>query len=359
LVVGVAFLLGGGGVQPPVPTTVASGTVTPAHADTLTPFGTSTPTPSATPTAIPTPSSTWLSDVPPPNASLGDTWTRPADDAVMVYVPAGEFEMGSTDNELDKALRICNASLENCQRTWFEDEQPVHNVTLHNFWIDHTEVTVKQFAAFVSTTGHQTTAELTGIGRVWKEATEGWQETDGANWRHPQGPGSSTQDIHPVVQVSWRDAQAYCTWIEGRLPTEAEWEYAARGPERKIYPWGNTFDGRYLNSCDINCLTDWKDNRYDDGYAMTAPVTSNPSGASWCGALEMAGNVWEWVLDRYSSYSVGTQINPVGPTTGGGVVRGGGWGSIPSSYRTAQRHKHAPDLSDDDIGFRCVIVPEE
>jgi len=267
--------------------------------------------------------------------------------------------MGSTDSELNDALQICNATLGNCRRTWFEDEQPVHSAVLHGFWIDRTEVTVMQFAAFVQATGYRTTAELTGVGRIWVSTVGDWQEVSGANWRHPEGPGSGVQEAHPVVQVSWRDATAYCTWVGGRLPTEAEWEYAARGPERRIYPWGNTFDGMYLNSCDINCPAEWRDGRYDDGYATTAPVGINSSGASWCGVLDMAGNVWEWVRDRYGPYLDTEQVNPVGPATGDGLVRGGGWGSMPSSFRTAQRHKHAPDLCDDDIGFRCVIVPGE
>jgi serine/threonine-protein kinase len=307
----------------------------------------------------PPPTDTPRPDTPPADASAGDTWLRPTDEMVMVYVPAGEFEMGSTNSELDNALELCNATFGNCQRSWFDDEQPAHRVLLHAFWIDRTEVTVSQFAAFVEATGHRTTAELAGVGRVYSSGTGDWREASGADWQHPEGPRSDAQDNHPVVQVGWRDARAYCGWIAGRLPTEAEWEYAARGSERRIYPWGNSYDGRHLNSCDINCPASWRDEAHDDGYGTTAPVASYPSGASWCGALDMAGNVWEWVTDRYGPYPSGTQVDPVGPSTGEGIARGGGWGSMPSSYRTAQRRNHGAELSDDDVGFRCVFVPGE
>jgi len=256
-----------------------------------------------------------------PAGEPGTTRTRPADGMLMVHVPGGTFQMGSAEGDPDAEV----------------DEFPQHPVTLDGFWIDHHEVTNTQYRQCAEAGACQAPPEACDYG--------GFDQAHRAD--------------HPVLCVDWYGAAAYCEWAGARLPTEAEWEYAARGPERRIYPWGNTFDGRYLNSCDINCPADWKDGSYDDGYAMTAPVGRNQFGASWCGALDMAGNVWEWVADRYGSYSDAGQVNPVGPATGDGLVRGGGWGSMPSSFRTAQRHEHAPELSDDDIGFRCVVVPGE
>ena len=131
---------------------------------------------------------------------------------------------------------------------------------------------------------------------------------------------------HPVIKVSWYGANAYCQWVEARLPTEAEWEYTARGEQRYIYPWGDTFDGARLNFCDVNCAYDHRETVYDDGYEMTAPVGSYRSGAIWCDALDMAGNVWEWVADWYEDYPSAVQTNPVGPATGDyKVQRAGGW----------------------------------
>ena len=300
--------------------------------------------PTARPAAVPTkvlPTAT-LVPTPRPAAtpgapSLGDTWTRPADGMVMVYVPAGEFEMGSTE---------------------YDDEQPVHTGALDGFWIDQTEVAAAQFRAFAQATNYETTAEQQGWGWVWVESAGEWQQVNGINWQHPQGPGSNVQDDHPVVQVSWDDAQAYCEWAEARLPTEAEWEYAARGPEGRIYPWGDSFEGERLNYCDANCPREWKDSEYDDGYALTAPVGSYPAGASWCGALDMAGNVWEWVADWYDDYPSGRQVNPAGPSSSTyRVLRGGSWFDSRHGARSAFRYGDIPDNRFNVIGFRCCVSP--
>ena len=153
-------------------------------------------------------------------------------------------------------------------------------------------------------------------------AGDSWEVTDGADWQHPQGPSSTLNGVedHPVVLVSWTDADAYCSWAGGTLPSEAQWEYAARGPDNLLYPWGKLFAvaGSHANFCDQNCPLDWKEEGIDDGFAQTAPVGSYEDGASWVGALDLAGNVWEWVNDWYgeSYYNTSSQDNPSGPDSG-------------------------------------------
>ena len=169
-----------------------------------------------------------------PTPSLGDTWTRPTDGMVMVYVPAGEFEMGSDDGEVDYALQLCNEYFGDCEREWFEDEQPVHTVALDGFWIDQTEVTNGQYRRCVKSGACDSPAESSSS-------------------THDSYYGNSAYDDYPVIYVSWHQAAAHCVWAGARLPTEAEWEYAARGPQGRVFPWGNEFDGMRLNYCDANC----------------------------------------------------------------------------------------------------------
>jgi formylglycine-generating enzyme required for sulfatase activity len=315
----------------PIPTQVAL--VDPTPTPTLAPTSTAT-VPSPTPTLTPSPSPT-LTATPISPPVLGDTLTRAADGMEMVYVPAGEFEMGSEEGD--------------------SDEQPVHTVALDAFWLDRTEVSVEQFRRFATATDHETTAEERGASWAWTD--DGWEELEGADWAHPQGPGSQATDSHPVVHVSWYDAQDYCEWVGGRLPTEAEWEYAARGPESLTYPWGDVFDGTRLNYCDQSCLLGWADEEVDDGYAFTAPVGSFPEGASWVGALDMAGNVWEWVADWYGGdyYARAPRENPTGPSDGDlRVLRGGSWLDDEWLVRGAFRYWYAPINSIGSLGFRCA-----
>lgn len=201
---------------------------------------------------------------------------------IMVYVPAGEFQMGSDLERYEEAD---------------DDKFPQHVVSLDTFWIDQTEVTVTMFRTFVEGTGCLTTAEEEGWGYTWVEG-QGWEEVEGADWQHPFGPDSTAQGDHPVVLVRWHDAQAYCTWAEAQLPTEAEWEYAARGPEAPLYPWGDKFDcsrGNFDDETELDGYVMPGAEEGCDGYVMMAPVRSFPSGASWVGALDLSGNVWEWV----------------------------------------------------------------
>jgi formylglycine-generating enzyme required for sulfatase activity len=297
-----------------------------------------------------------LTRVRPQTTADGETLVEPTTGMAFVFVPAGEFEMGSTEEEVDVALALCNASYGNCERGWFADEQPQHTVALDAYWIGQTEVTNAQFQQFVDAGGYA--AE-----RYW--SAEGWQVRSDAGWEGPRCLEDDNVNApdQPVVCVSWYEADAYTRWLSEstgetyRLPTEAEWEKAARGTDGRTFPWGEDFDGSLLNFCDTNCVYDHKDETHDDGYAYTAPVGSYPEGASPYGVMDMAGNVWEWVNDWYDSsyYSQSPSENPPGPATGEyRVLRGGSWYSSGSSVRSAIRLYNLPDLWDVSDGFRCV-----
>ena len=267
-----------------------------------------------------------------------DSWTRPADEMEMVYVPAGEFEMGIGEEEAEFVLELCQGSVSECDEWWFEDELPAHTVTLDAFWIDRTEVTAEQFRRCVEAGACEPPADA-GSG----------------------GPSTTTVETagagEPVVFVSWHQAQAYCTWAGARLPTEAEWEYVARGPESRRYPWGDEFDGSRLSYCDAGCALEWADGAVSDGYAGPAPAGSFPTGASWCGALDMAGNVWEWVADWYDEeyYGESPAENPPGPSSGRSrVLRGGSWVDAPYNLRSSSRMGPPPEITLEIAGFRCA-----
>ena len=304
----------------------------------------------------------------------------------MVYISGGEFMMGGDNNQASA------------------DEFPKHKVRVKPFWIDLTEVTNAQFRAFVDATGYITVAErkpdweelkkslppgtpkpdenlLVPSSLVFKQAnspidlndySQWWNWIKGADWKHPQGPSSSLagKDNYPVVHVSWEDAQAYCTWAGKRLPTEAEWEFAARGGlDQQVYPWGseklheglaktNSWEGQFPYS-----------NNKRDGYITAAPVRSyTPNGY---GLYDMAGNIWEWCSDWYDAHyyqSLGKGIteNPTGPQksfdpddpyTPKKSLRGGSFlcnDSYCSGYRVARRMKSSPDTGLEHTGFRCV-----
>ena len=269
--------------------------------------------------------------------SLGDTRTRSTDGMVMVYVPAGEFDMGSEDIEVDMALEMCNTYYEGgCLREWFEVEQPKHAMVLDEFWIDRIEVTNSQYRLCEEMGACEPPARSSSD-------TRGSYYTD------------VTYNDYPVVHINWKQAKNYCEWVGGRLPSEAEWEYAARGPEGLRYPWGDEYDGTHLNSCDVNCRYSWAEELFDDGYGDTAPVQSYPGGASWCGAHDLAGNVWEWTADWFGEYTAERQVNPSGPSSGTTrTVRGDSADGTRSVSRSAARHGMLADRTYKYTGFRCV-----
>ena len=244
----------------------------------------------------------------------------------MVYVPAGEFWMGSDPND---ALKECQKHGKDCQRSWFENEGPQHLVFLEAFYIDKYEVTQGEYNECVSSGACRPNQKYDGF----------------------------SGDRQPVVGVSWDDAKNYCEWAGKRLPTEAEWERAARGADGRIYPWGNEFDGRRGNFCDKNCLQYWAKKTVDDGYSITAPVGSYPGGASPYGAMDMAGNVWEWVADWYDEryYSNSPNRNPKGPDSGNSrVLRSSGWNTFARFLRASARFGFFPSSRSSTYGFRCL-----
>jgi len=239
-------------------------------------------------------------DLSTPGATAGEQRQGP-DGGTYVWVPPGEFMMGSEDGN--------------------GDERPVHRVRItKGLWMSKCEITNAQYRRFCEATGREF-------------------------------PGGSDQgDEHPVVQVSWEDAGAYCDHFGLRLPTEAEWEYSARGSESPAYPWGSRWDAQ---------LCCWDGSKGPNG--QTFPVGSFPAGASWCGALDLIGNVWEWCADRYDSayYSSSPMSDPGGPEEGVDLVlRGGGWCDSSDYCRAAGRAAGLPDgPGAADAGFRPVASP--
>ena len=258
-----------------------------------------------------------------PTYSPGVTWTRSTDEAKMIHVPDGEFLMGNEDANL-KAVA---------------DEEPAHTVYLDAFWIDRTEVTNVQYARFLNVLG-----EYRGAcgGHDCLETTVEDKDSHILQQEGRYVVESGFED-HPVIEVTWYGAQAYCEWAGVRLPTEAEWEKAARGVDGRLYPWGND-----VPDCDKA--------QYADCSGMTVPVGSKPAGASPYGVLDMAGNVWEWVADWYDeAYYAGSPArNPQGANSGERkAFRGGSWGYLPKFIRTTDRARNRPSYAGFNVGFRC------
>lgn len=283
----------------------------------------------------------------------------------MVAIPGGPFWMGSEDHDTFPA----------------DGEGPVREVAVRPFRIDPRQVTNAQFASFVKQTGYVTDAERIGNSFVFyqflAQADRGsvadaripeapwWLSVEGADWAHPEGPSSDvrTRSNHPVVHVSWNDASAYAAWAGKRLPTEAEWEKAARGGlERRRFPWGDELAPRGQHRCNT-----WQGrfpavNTGEDGYLGTAPVTAyRPNGY---GLYNTSGNVWEWCADFFSGTwhaeeSQATRLDPAGPPVGEArVMRGGSYlchESYCNRYRVSARTSNAPDASSGHLGFRCAL----
>ena len=278
----------------------------------------------------------------------------------MIKLPGGKFLMG-TDNEEGFPA---------------DGEGPVREIYLDSFYIDATTVTNLQFSEFIKTTGYKTEAEQYGWSFVFygllseedqkadyqvAASTPWWWSVPGAQWNHPEGKDSNIDERkdHPVVHVSWNDAQAYCQWKGKRLPTEAEWEYAARGGlVQKKFPWGDELTPDGGHRCNIwqGQFPDY--NSLEDGYLGTAPVKSfKPNDF---GLYNMSGNIWEWCNDWFSKdfHKTGPRKNPAGPQKGESkVMRGGSFlchQSYCNRYRVAARSSNTMDSSTSNMGFRCV-----
>ncbi len=234
----------------------------------------------------------------------------------MIRVPAGEFIMGSSGTQVEKAFQLCKKYFENCKQDWFNDEIPQHRVYLDAFSVDKYEVSNEKYAKCVSVGPCSPNNKYDGF----------------------------TDPQQPVVGVDWNQALTYCSWAGKRLPTEAEWEKAARGTDGRTYPWGEGID----------CT---KANYRQCGHNKTKPVGSYPSGASPYGAMDMAGNVWEWTADWYDSnyYRNGSSKNPKGSPSGRNrVFRGGSWSNYPSYIRVSYRRGRRPNFQKNYVGFRCA-----
>ena len=282
------------------------------------------PTLPSTATPPPTPTTT-LTPSPEPTQPKFVTQVNAKDQAILVFVPAGKFIMGSNP-EADPYF--------------WGAESPQHEVTLHDYWIYQIEVTNAMY--------QQCAAEKACPIPSQKKS----RSVD-------EYYGNAEYGNYPVIFVNWISAQSYCTWAGGRLPTEAEWEKAARGDQdTRLFPWGSTPAlVSQANFCDNGCAQSHAERDKDDGYPDTAPVGSYPEGISPYGALDMAGNVWEWVFDWFQpTYNSAPVTNPVGPASSKyRTIRGGAWSNPSAGVRIVQRDGMRPDLSLDTLGFRCVV----
>lgn len=293
---------------------------------------------------------------------LGPSWNGPTEG--MALIPGGGFRMGSEAPEVFPA----------------DGEGPIREVTLSAFWIDRCAVSIADFEEFVAATGHVTEAERFGWSFVFAglatrearhtavrgrvEQAPWWLAVNGADWRHPCGPGSDVRDFgeHPVTHVSWNDAASYGAWRGLRLPTEAEWECASRGGlDQAAFPWGDELTPEGAHRANIWQGTFPTRNTAEDGYRGTAPVNAFLSNGF--GLHNTSGNVWEWVADWFSQdwhvpARTGTRTDPVGPDTGiEKVMRGGSHlchVSYCNRYRCSGRTHNTADTSTSHLGFRCA-----
>lgn len=303
----------------------------------------------------------WIHSLPAPPPPLEDpavTDTLPAEVTLslgsgteldLVLVKAGDFHMGSTDAEAN------------------EDERPVHRVRLaRSYYIGKYPVTVSQFRRFVTASAHRTTAEEEGLG--YSLMDQRFNNVPGRDWR---SPGFLQDDDHPVVLVSLEDAEQFAAWASlqtrrtVRLPTENEWEYAARGPESLRYPWGNAWNGALVNHADLTLKQsapfpeEWRFSHDTDGHAFTSPV-GTLENASWCGARDACGNVWQWCSDVYRKEGYGRGDFPPGSerrneSSTPFVIRGGSWSDVPAYCRPSARYWKTSGFRSAYLGFRVVM----
>jgi formylglycine-generating enzyme required for sulfatase activity len=310
--------------------------ITPAQAR---PLERVAPAPSCNPNAV-----IWRTPEPPLHPQKGDLWVNPKDGMELIYLPAGEFTMGSSTAELQAWLEAHTGD----EDSWFAEERPQCRIKLKAYWIGRTEVTNAQYRRFVEATG--------------RDAPEHWR-----GGKIPTG-----LENFPVVMVEWDDAQAYCAWAGGRLPSEPEWERAARGGAARIFPWGNQWDrnrcrnlealtGVRASSPEANAaqFDQWRaqHNVYRDGPAAAG---SYPTGASPFGCADAAGNVWEWCADwydgqAYERYAAGDVTPPAASATQSHLARGGSFADgHPRYFRCAWRAAYGPATREAFIGFRCA-----
>jgi formylglycine-generating enzyme required for sulfatase activity len=292
---------------------------------TQTPALSPSPTSADTVTAVPTAEITATMTGTP---GIGSTRISETDGMKLVYVPAGEFGMGSSEAQYFAAVRLCinaGGKIDYCS-TWEMLEKPLHTVYLDAFWIDQTEVTNAKYARCVNAGACQPPGK-----------------TNSQN--HKLYYGEDQFADYPVIWVDWNQADAYCKWAGRQLPTEAQWEKAARDTDSRTYPWGEEIDCQKAN--------------YNACVGDTTRVGSYLTGASPYGVLDMAGNVSEWVADWFSAsyYGSSPKRNPTGPNSGDAkILRGGSWDvDIYDNARSAYRTYCPPDCGLSDIGFRCAI----
>jgi formylglycine-generating enzyme required for sulfatase activity len=298
------------------PATSTASTLVANVEDTKNPIATDSPQNTVAPTNTTVPTETYTpTDAPfalTPVAHNND-WQiieRTINGVKMVLVPPGTFTLGASDDQLNANIGICSLFLDNCNL--MRDEQPTATVTISTaFWIDKTEVT---------------NATFDGYG-----------------------------DTYPKVNVDWNQGAAHCATRGARLPTEVEWEFAASGPDNWNYPWGNTWDtGQpYTNICDSTCTENWRETAINDGYAQLAPVGEYAAGASWVGALDMVGNVWEYTSTIYAPYPYYASLENHADTTSFRTLRGSGWTWIRGETTTSARAAGVAPRTNF-YGFRCV-----
>jgi serine/threonine-protein kinase len=297
------------------------------------------------------------SSTPPSCSRAGEEWVDPTDGATLVCIPSGDFIMGSKDTNLIAKKKA--------------EELLFEKIYLDAYWIDQTEVSVEQFQKFVNDTDYITDAEKDHSGHTMNVIENTWSINSKADWLHPHGTSEEEKSDHPVTQVSWNDAVAYCEWAGRTLPTEAQWEKAARGTNGYSFPF--EYDRQYVyclnsNFSDQSLGAKWSKDGCDDGYKYTAPIYEDFYCRSYLGECasvldnpynlyNMLGNVTEWVRDDWNGkyYRSISSNNPVYQNNSDQkCMRGGSWGSMPEKTRPTNRDYDQIDAAYDTLGFRCA-----